>query len=84
MPIFDICCHCKTSRFHHGAFSRCPNGRTQFEALEHGVNCEKVEHDPKRTGYLHAADDDRSYDVDGVEYCGRCHVALNGQYQVLR
>lgn len=34
-------------------------------------SCTKVEH--HGTGYLHAADDDRPYDVDGVKYCGRCH-----------
>ena len=41
----------------------------------HGVNCEKVKHD-KSGGYLHADDDDRPYDVDGVMYCGRCHICL--------
>ncbi len=34
--------------------------------------CAKAYHD-QRGGYLHAADDDRPYDVDGVSYCGRCH-----------
>ena len=37
------------------------------------LRCEKVRHDPKRTGYLHEEDDDRPYEVDGVMYCGRCH-----------
>jgi hypothetical protein len=37
------------------------------------MSCKKVIHEPGKTGYLHEADDDRPYDVDGVEYCGRCH-----------
>lgn len=37
----------------------------------HGADCPKVEHYGE--GYLHAASDDRPYDVDGVVYCGRCH-----------
>lgn len=44
-------------------------------AIQHGVNCPKVEHD-RRGGYLHSDDDDRPYDVDGVSYCGRCHRVL--------
>jgi hypothetical protein len=43
-------------------------------AVVHGVDCEKVPH--TGPGYLHAADDDRRYDVDGVQYCGRCHRAV--------
>lgn len=39
------------------------------------VRCQKVVHD-SRSGYLHEADDDNPYDVDGVAYCGRCHIAL--------
>lgn len=42
--------------------------------LQHGVNCDKVMH--TADGYLHGPDDDKPYDVDGVSYCGRCHVAL--------
>lgn len=38
------------------------------------LTCEKVLHDD-RDGYLHAADDDAPYDVDGLMYCGRCHAA---------
>lgn len=37
----------------------------------HGRDCPKVQHVGE--GYLHGADDDRPYDVDGVKYCGRCH-----------
>jgi hypothetical protein len=38
---------------------------------QHGKDCPKEPH--LGEGYLHAADDDRPYDVDGVLYCGRCH-----------
>lgn len=37
----------------------------------HGRACPKVPH--VGDGYLHGADDDGPYDVDGVQYCGRCH-----------
>jgi hypothetical protein len=40
----------------------------------HGIDCEKMPH--TGTGYLHAPEDDTSYDVDGVNYCGRCHQAI--------
>jgi hypothetical protein len=43
--------------------------------IVHGVNCPQVAH-TIATGYLHAPDDDRAYNVDGVNYCGRCHQAL--------
>ena len=39
--------------------------------LIHGRDCPKVEH--SGAGYLHADDYDGGYDVDGVQYCGRCH-----------
>lgn len=42
----------------------------------HGETCPKVPHDNPAGGYLHAADDDRPYDVDGCKYCGRCHRAI--------
>ncbi len=41
------------------------------EQAQHGRDCPKVEH--HGGGYLHGADDDRPYDVDGAQYCGRCH-----------
>lgn len=44
-------------------------------AIQHGINCSKVPHETE--GYLHAERDDAPYDVDGVIYCGRCHVALS-------
>jgi hypothetical protein len=40
----------------------------------HGKTCPKVRH--FGSGDLHDEDDDTPYDVDGVRYCGRCHVAL--------
>ena len=40
-------------------------------AALHGRDCPKTQH--LGEGYLHASDDDRPYDVDGVVYCGRCH-----------
>jgi hypothetical protein len=42
----------------------------------HGETCVKAPHVNSLGGYLHAADDDRPYDVDGVRYCGRCQWAL--------
>ena len=36
--------------------------------------CIKKEH--VGDGYLHDANDDTPYDVDGVKYCGRCHLAM--------
>ena len=42
--------------------------------MQHGVNCTKEAH--VRTGYLHDERDDSPYNVDGLPYCGRCHVAL--------
>lgn len=40
--------------------------------------CEKAQHG-ERGGYLHAADDDSPYDVDGCSYCGRCHHAIDAR-----
>jgi len=40
----------------------------------HGKTCNKVKH--VGTGYLHDANDDTTYDVDGCIYCGRCHRAI--------
>ena len=37
--------------------------------------CRKVPHNGG--GYLHDADSDAPYDVDGAMYCGRCHMALS-------
>lgn len=41
----------------------------------HPHHCEKVAHSHS-SGYLHSASDDGPYDVDGINYCGRCHQAL--------
>ncbi len=46
-----------------------------WNLIQHGKTCEKVMHH-NGEGFLHGEHDDRPYDVDGVEYCGRCHVAL--------
>jgi hypothetical protein len=51
-----------------------PNANTV--PIVHGKTCPKAPHEPFVTGYLHAADDDTSFDVDGALYCGRCHVFL--------
>ncbi len=50
----------------------------------HGVTCEKVFHngpapwDGRRAleFYHHSRNDDGPYHVNGVDYCGRCHVRL--------
>jgi hypothetical protein len=42
---------------------------------QHGIDCLKVPH--TRDGYLHDEADDGPYDVDGVMYCGRCHLWLS-------
>lgn len=41
--------------------------------------CQKVPHDNPSGGYLHDENDDSPYDVDGMLYCGRCHVVVNQQ-----
>lgn len=43
--------------------------------VQHGVSCKKEPHCAS-TGYLHTEADDSPYYVDGVKYCGRCHVYL--------
>jgi hypothetical protein len=43
----------------------------------HGIDCTKVAHNVE--GLLHAEDDDKPYDVDGVMYCGRCHQWIRAQ-----
>lgn len=44
--------------------------------VRHGIDCYKFAH--VGDGYLHGPDDDGPYDVDGVPYCGRCHLYLDG------
>lgn len=51
-----------------------PEGRS----LQHGRDCPKVPH--VGGGYLHGADDDHCYEVDGVAYCGRCHAWLESSF----
>ena len=41
----------------------------------HGTYCQKAPHSGR--GYLHMANDDMPYLVDGVWYCGRCHVFMS-------
>jgi hypothetical protein len=62
----SVCCKVST-----WLRARQQNASTQ---VRHGIDCEKKPH--TRGGELHAEDDDRPYDVDGVKYCGRCHQAL--------
>lgn len=52
-----------------------PDGTFVVEPTTHGINCPKVPH-LGRAGLLHAENDDKPYDVDGVTYCGRCHLHL--------
>jgi len=53
---------------------REPQDHPYAKGVVHGTNCQKKPH--TRDGYLHGEDDDTPYNVDGVKYCGRCHVAL--------
>lgn len=45
----------------------------------HGINCEKRAH--VGDGHLHDEADDSPFNVDGVMYCGRCHMYLPGDEQ---
>lgn len=45
--------------------------------IKHGKTCNKKPH--TLTGYLHDAEDDSPYYVDGVSYCGRCHQYLDSK-----
>jgi hypothetical protein len=66
-----------------GTDSRTAMEERADSIIEHGKTCEKVPHEPDKRiphprqgsheGWLHAADDDSPYDVDGLRYCGRCH-----------
>lgn len=44
--------------------------------MTYPMNCPKVPHDSPPGGYLHSAEDDSPYSVDGVQYCGRCHYCI--------
>lgn len=52
-----------------------PDARRPEKPPVHGSTCEKVPH-LAVGGYLHGTGADGPYDVDGVTYCGRCHVCL--------
>jgi hypothetical protein len=43
--------------------------------IRHGIDCRKVPH--SRDGMLHGPDDDTPFEVDGLVYCGRCHMAID-------
>lgn len=45
-----------------------------FPGIRHGFDCPKASHNG--CGHLHAENDDSPYHVDGVRYCGRCHVCF--------
>ncbi len=51
-----------------------PPRSSREETPASGELCKRVPH--FGTGYLHGADDDGPYDVDGDTYCGRCHRLL--------
>ena len=59
----------KSARFGHPHLAWC-------DLFRHPVDCRKALHDKPEGGYLHGEDDEAPYDVDGVRYCGRCHMAL--------
>src|SRR5690606_31033999 len=67
---------CHRSHPHEDMNAECERktemARWQNMTGQHGRDCPKVEH--VAGGYLHTADDDRPYDVDGLMYCGRCHA----------
>jgi hypothetical protein len=46
--------------------------------FEHGKDCKKAEH-RDGGGYLHDANDDRPYEIDGLMYCGRCHYWMGSE-----
>ena len=64
------------------AFSREMRGddRNPVEIV-HGVNCPKVEHERYDT-FIHDADFDGTYQVDGIRYCGRCHRQIESYGEV--
>jgi hypothetical protein len=43
--------------------------------MKHGIDCPIAPH--TGTEYLHAESDHGPFDDDGVEYCGRCHMAMD-------
>jgi hypothetical protein len=66
------------------------DGRCESEMTSHGYTpcrcaergscanrtCPKAAHS-NQGGYLHGEDDDSPYNVDGVSYCGRCHMVID-------
>lgn len=51
------------------------------DKIIHGKNCKKQVH--LWPGYAHSEDDDSPYDVDGVSYCGRCHLVMPINPQII-
>lgn len=49
----------------------------------HGVDCIKVPH-WRHGAFLHPADHDGPYEIDHVQYCGRCHAWMGSQIVVIR
>lgn len=50
------------------------------KAIVHGQTCEKKRHAEGGDGYMHMANDDTPYKVDGCWYCGRCHQFIQPQH----
>ena len=65
----------KYKRFYHAKVDNLKNQPAKLFIPMHGIDCRKVPHLPN-WGYLHTEEYNGSYDVDGVEYCGRCHSAM--------
>lgn len=62
----------KTPKGYRKAWNGTP---LNLPAVRHGIDCRKVPH--VREGMLHGPDDDGPFDVDGLVYCGRCHMAID-------
>jgi hypothetical protein len=49
---------------------------------EHGTDCTKVAH-WRHGAFLHPEDHDGPYEIDHVQYCGRCHAWMGTQIVVV-
>lgn len=67
-----IYCEKHDRKWDSDSLSECPLCENEPEEITHGIDCRKVDH-LLTQGALHGADDDTPYDVDGQNYCGRCH-----------
>ena len=70
------CCGCHSGFLFDVMACTC---LTRAAVATHGVDCRKVKHLGTGDGYVHGANDDAPYDVDGVWYCGRCHAWLGDE-----